>query len=226
MRPVCSVVDTSVCPAGDRVGLAAVLKSSQNLWGAGNPSDNPSPSDNPRESRTPSNPGTWGAMTRRLGRIVQPVLWGHPLFWDPQTGSLASGTQVCRASASFLVAPHLISRSRNQERTLGLFQQRLLLSLLQTLSNLSFGEPKGRMGRAEPPSNHLILCHPLLLPPSIFPSIRVFSKGRQRSRVSIPDSPGESGLVSRVSTSLRGHSPEPEAFPQFHSCRRHPVLAS
>ena len=26
------------------------------------------------------------------------------------------------------------------------------------------------------PSNHLILCHPRLLPPSIFPSIRVFSK--------------------------------------------------
>ena len=26
------------------------------------------------------------------------------------------------------------------------------------------------------PSNHLILCHPLLLPSSIFPSIRVFSK--------------------------------------------------
>ena len=26
------------------------------------------------------------------------------------------------------------------------------------------------------PSNHLILCRPLLLPPSIFPSIRVFSK--------------------------------------------------
>ena len=25
------------------------------------------------------------------------------------------------------------------------------------------------------PSNHLILCHPRLLPPSIFPSIRVFS---------------------------------------------------
>ena len=28
---------------------------------------------------------------------------------------------------------------------------------------------------SETPSNHLILCHPLLLPPSIFPSIRVFS---------------------------------------------------
>ena len=25
------------------------------------------------------------------------------------------------------------------------------------------------------PSNHLVLCHPLLLPPSVFPSIRVFS---------------------------------------------------
>ena len=25
------------------------------------------------------------------------------------------------------------------------------------------------------PPNHLILCHPLLLPPSVFPSIRVFS---------------------------------------------------
>ena len=25
------------------------------------------------------------------------------------------------------------------------------------------------------PSNHLVICHPLLLPPSIFPSIRIFS---------------------------------------------------
>ena len=33
------------------------------------------------------------------------------------------------------------------------------------------------------PSNHLILCHPLLLPPSIFPSIRVFtSESVLRSR--------------------------------------------
>ena len=36
------------------------------------------------------------------------------------------------------------------------------------------------------PSNHLILCRPLLLPPSIFPSIRVFSNesGSQSIRVS------------------------------------------
>ena len=31
-------------------------------------------------------------------------------------------------------------------------------------------------GPSSLPSNHLILCHPLLLLPSIFPSIRVFSK--------------------------------------------------
>ena len=30
------------------------------------------------------------------------------------------------------------------------------------------------------PSNHLILCHPLLLPPSIFPSTRVFSNESAR----------------------------------------------
>ena len=30
------------------------------------------------------------------------------------------------------------------------------------------------------PSNHLILCHPLLLPTSIFPSIRVFSNESAR----------------------------------------------
>ena len=33
------------------------------------------------------------------------------------------------------------------------------------------------------PSNHLILCHPLLLLPSIFPSIRVFSKVRSSHHV-------------------------------------------
>ena len=31
------------------------------------------------------------------------------------------------------------------------------------------------MSKSVMPSSHLILCHPLLLPPSIFPSIRVFS---------------------------------------------------
>ena len=55
------------------------------------------------------------------------------------------------------------------------------------------------------PSNHLILCRPLLLPPSIFPSIRVFSnESVLRIRwpkywsfcFSISPSNGYSGLIS------------------------------
>ena len=39
----------------------------------------------------------------------------------------------------------------------------------------SWGPPKPMSIESVMPSNHLILCHPLLLLPSIFPSIRVFS---------------------------------------------------
>ena len=55
------------------------------------------------------------------------------------------------------------------------------------------------------PSNHLILCHPLLLLPSIFPSIRIFSNESAlhirwskywRFRFSISPSNEYSGLIS------------------------------
>ena len=39
----------------------------------------------------------------------------------------------------------------------------------------SWSPPKPMSIQSVMPSNYLILCHPLLLPPSIFPSIRVFS---------------------------------------------------
>ena len=39
----------------------------------------------------------------------------------------------------------------------------------------SLSSPKLMSSESVMPSNHLILCHPLLLPPSVFPSIRVFS---------------------------------------------------
>ena len=39
----------------------------------------------------------------------------------------------------------------------------------------SWGLPKLMSIELVMPSNHLILCHPLFLPPLIFPSIRVFS---------------------------------------------------
>ena len=44
------------------------------------------------------------------------------------------------------------------------------LSITSSQSLLKFMSIESLM-----PSNHLILCHPLLLPPSIFPNIRVFS---------------------------------------------------
>ena len=45
-----------------------------------------------------------------------------------------------------------------------------------SLSNTnSWSLPKLMSIESVIPSNHLIHCHPLLLPPSIFPSIRVFS---------------------------------------------------
>ena len=58
---------------------------------------------------------------------------------------------------------------------------------------------------SEMPSSHLILCHPLLLPPSIIPSIRVFSNESAiriswpkywNFRFSISPSTEYSGLIS------------------------------
>ena len=45
-----------------------------------------------------------------------------------------------------------------------------------SLSIANSGSPPKPMSiESVMPSNHLILCHPLLLPPSVFPSIKVFS---------------------------------------------------
>ena len=73
-------------------------------------------------------------------------------------------------------------------------------------------------------SNHLILCHPLLLLPSIFPSIRVFSSGLVLCirwpnywSVTFSDNPPSeySGLISfRLDwldlLAVQGCSPEPQ----------------
>ena len=90
------------------------------------------------------------------------------------------------------------------------------------------------------PSNHLILCHPLLLPPSIFPSIRVFSsESVLRIRwpkywsfsFSISPSNEYSGLISfrmkwldllAVQRTLKGllqhHSSKVQMFKNLHLC--------
>ena len=79
------------------------------------------------------------------------------------------------------------------------------------------------------PPNHLILCHPLLLPPSIFPSIRVFSnesvlhiKWPKYCHFSFSISPSNeySGLISFrmdwfVSLCSPGESQDSSPIPQF-----------
>ena len=81
------------------------------------------------------------------------------------------------------------------------------------------------------PSNHLILCHPLLFTPSIFPSIRVFSKesvlhirGTNYWSFSFSISPSNeySGLISfRMDwldiLAVQGTPQESSPTPQFKS---------
>ena len=65
-----------------------------------------------------------------------------------------------------------------------------------------WSSPKPMSIESVMPSNHLILCHPLLLLPSIFPSIRVFSNESVLIRwpkywsFSISPSSEYSGLIS------------------------------
>ena len=76
------------------------------------------------------------------------------------------------------------------------------------------------------PSNHLILCHPLLLLPSIFPSIRVFSNKSVlhircpkywSSSFSISPSNEYSGLILVGSPCCPRDSQESPPTPQFKS---------
>ena len=96
-------------------------------------------------------------------------------------------------------------------------QASLSITISQTLFKLMFTE-------SVTPSNHLILCHPLLLPPSIFPSIRVFSNESAihirwpkywSFSFSISPSYDYSGLVG--SPCSPRDSQESSATPQFKS---------
>ena len=80
------------------------------------------------------------------------------------------------------------------------------------------------------PSNHLILCHPLLLLPSVFPSIRVFSS-ESALRIRWPKdwsfsfsiSPSNEysefplGLTGLISLLSKGLSKESSPAPQFEN---------
>ena len=79
-------------------------------------------------------------------------------------GSLVSFFQIsCISSVQSLIRVQLFvtpwTAARQASQSITNFQSLLKLMSIKSVM----------------PSNHLILCHPLLLPPSIFPSIMVFS---------------------------------------------------
>ena len=84
----------------------------------------------------------------------------------------------------------------------------------------SWSSPKLMSIESVMPSNHLILCHPLLLPPSIFPSIRVFSsesvlciRWPKYWSFSFSISPSEESPVLRVKAKPKIWSPLVEMHP-------------
>ena len=81
-----------------------------------------------------------------------------PAGWPgPGTHSLCSSVQFSRSVVSASLQPHGLRHAR----PLSISNSWSLLKLMSIQSVM--------------PSSHLILCHPLLLLPSVFPSFRVFS---------------------------------------------------
>jgi len=78
----------------------------------------------------------------------------------------------------FLITELAISSEINSVQLLShvqLFATPWTAACQASLSIISSWSSPKPMSIESMPSNHLILCHPLLLPPWIFPSIRVFS---------------------------------------------------
>ena len=129
--------------------------------------------------------------------------WGHGVHTEPSLLSGVLGTGLPGLGTDKLqYSGHLMRRADSFEKTLnlGLLHYRQILYHLShqrspgaikkgqaslSITN-SWGIPKLMSIGSVMPSNHLILCHPLLLLPSIFPGI----KG-----VAVPAASGELSLA-------------------------------
>ena len=96
-----------------------------------------------------------GLIPGHRTRILQAVWHCHKNKNKSKNSTLVS--QFSRSVVSDSLPPWTAAR----QASLSITNSRSLLKLMSTELVM--------------PSNHLMLCHPLLLPPSIFPSIRVFS---------------------------------------------------
>ena len=86
------------------------------------------------------------------------LAWKIP--WTEEPGELQFSQSVSQLSLSYVLI-FVIPWTAARQASLSITNSWSLLKLMSIESVM--------------PSNHLILCHPLLLSPSIFPSIRVFS---------------------------------------------------
>ena len=103
-----------------------------------------------------------------------------PLFPNPPYHGTCSHCIMC-VPVSSLPKPMVHPVTKSKLRTVSLVAESCLtlcdpgarqssLSITNSQNLLKFMSIELVMS-----SNHLILCHPLLLPPSVFPSIRIFS---------------------------------------------------
>ena len=112
----------------------------------------------------------------------QPVLHGYSscspgflaiLFQEGEEPRLHTGLGLDLSTSSYQLCEAVVVQSLSHVwlfATPWTAARQASLSITVSLSLLQFMPIKSVM-----PSSHLILCHPLLLPPSIFPSIRIFS---------------------------------------------------
>ena len=121
-------------------------------------------------SRGSSPPRDWTWVTRTAGRLYHVSYQGSLNLHQVIAGHWrVLGSEAVRYFLKF-------SQSVQSLNHVWLFATpwtaayQALLSITNSQSLLKLMSTESVM-----PSNHLILCHPLLLPPSIFPSIRVFS---------------------------------------------------
>ena len=99
----------------------------------------------------------------------------HNLRWDPALGVLPLTSLLCTPASisfhhNFLSSVQLSCSFMFDSATPWTAARQASLSITNSQSLL-----KLMSSESEVPSNHLILCRPLLLLPSIFPNIRVFS---------------------------------------------------
>ena len=115
-------------------------------------------------------PGICPSLLRVMGSgMAGPLLVSylcHPqaVTWDPLSLPCWAGISVQFSSVQLLSHLWLFATpwTAAHQASLSITNSQSLLKLMLIESVM--------------PSNHLILCHPLLLAPSIFPSITVFSK--------------------------------------------------